>query len=443
MPQRDLATRADSHDLPPDHPQYKLQAFMRNVRYGFPAEKLKLIGVTGTNGKTSVCYYTTQILEEAGLKAGMSTTFGVNVGGQCLATRLPGRCQCYLDQMVKAGCEYAVLEATSFVLAHNRYYGFRFDAAAFTNLTPDHLQFHGTMEQYRLAKEKLFASVTGTAVVNAEDPAARHFLKYDAGQKLTFGILDDTGTGSMPIRPQVTASSLQYSSGRTSFLLSTPHGRASVSIPLFGRHTVANALAAVAICLSQGVPFDSITSTLSRLRPPEGRLQRVELGQPFSIIVDYAHNEDGLRQTYRAVRLMTSGRLIAVLGADGHRHGGKRIVTGALAAQYADYVILTNVNPRTTDPMSIINELAAGVAHGRRGCHERDGGEGTWWWRIEDRREAIAKALALARKGDTVLLTGKGPERFITIGDWRNQIPFNDAEVVQELLSEGVHRRSI
>jgi UDP-N-acetylmuramoyl-L-alanyl-D-glutamate--2,6-diaminopimelate ligase len=421
----------------------KLQAFLKAREYDFPARKLKLIGVTGTNGKTSVCHYTAQMLEEAGRRAGIVTTVGVSIGGQRLSPQLPWYAHKFLDQMVKAGCDYAVLEATSCTLELDCFYGVGFEVCALTNLTPDHFEIHGTMENYRAAKEKLFATEPKVSVVNAEDPSASHFLKYTAGQKLTFGLPDGSRSETAPITPDVAATALQQRGDQTTFLLSTPFGADEVCMPLFGRHTVANVLAAVAICLSQGVPFDSITKTLSRLRPPEGRLQRLELGQPFSIIIDYAHNEDGLRQTYRAVRAVTSGRLIVVLGADGHRHGGKRIVTGALAAQYADYVILTNVNPRTTDPMSIINELAAGVAHGRRGCHERDGGEGTWWWRIEDRREAIAKALALARKGDTVLLTGKGPERFITIGDWRNQIPFNDAEVVQELLSEGVHRRSI
>jgi UDP-N-acetylmuramoyl-L-alanyl-D-glutamate--2,6-diaminopimelate ligase len=337
----------------------------------------------------------------------------------------------YLAQMVQLQNDVAVLETTSNNLHVEGFFGLTFDAAVFTNLTLDHLDFHKTWGCYQQSKEKLFASVTGTAVVNADDPAAGAFLKYDAAQKLTFGILDEQRPADALPNPDLTARALRQIGDRTTFWLSTPGGAAEVCVPLFGRHTVANVLAAVGLGLSQGVSFSSICETLGELRAPEGRLQRVDMGQPFSVFVDFAHNEDGLRQVYRAVRPMVSGRLIAVLGGGG-LFPAKRPVLGALAAQYADRVIVTTEDPRRHDPVAAIDEVAAGVARGR-GSQEPGAGEGVWWWRIVDRGEALVRALAMAQPGDTVLVTGRGGEKEMPVGDeW---IPFDDVAVIQELLS--------
>jgi UDP-N-acetylmuramoyl-L-alanyl-D-glutamate--2,6-diaminopimelate ligase len=419
----------------------KLQAFLKAREYDFPARKLKLIGVTGTNGKTSVCHYTAQMLEEAGRRAGIVTTVGVSIGGQRLSPQLPWYAHKFLDQMVKAGCDYAVLEATSCSLELDCFYGVGFEVCALTNLTPEHFELHGTMENYRAAKEKLFATEPKASVVNAEDPSASYFLKYNAGRKLTFGLLDASRPVTAPTIPDVAATALQQQGDQTTFLLSTPFGADEVCIPLFGRHTVANVLAAVAICLSQGVTFESITQSLSRLRPPEGRLQRVDVGQPFSVFVDYAHNPDGLQQVLSAVRPMAKGRLIAVLGAGGDRYREKRPILGALAVRYADYIIVTSQNPRSEDPMVIIDDVAEGIARALATRHDGSPKEGVWWWRIEDRREAIARALSLAREDDIVLVTGHGGENEMSVG--KRRVPFNDVEVVKELLSGVPHEANL
>lgn len=425
---------SDTSQSRPSSAERKLRAFMYDVRSGFAGEKLRLIGVTGTNGKTSVCHYTTQILAEAERKAGMITTLGVRVDGRQLATDIPRYPHWYLDRMVAAGLEYAVLEATSNNIHLEGFYGLQFDAAAFTNLTRDHLDFHETWEHYQQTKERLFAAVTGTVVVNADDPAAEHFLKYGSGKKLTFSILDELRPAAALPNPDVTAGSLRQEGDRTTFRLATPAGRAEVCVPLFGRHTVANVLAAVALGLSQGVPFPSIAATLSRLRAPEGRLQRLEMGQPFSLFVDFAHNEDGLRQVYRAVRPSVKGRLIAVLGG-GALYPAKRPILGELAARYADLVIVTNEDPRKDDPVVIIDEVVAGVMRGRAQRAGADSGEGSWWWRITDRREALAWALSLAQPDDTVLVTGRGGEKLMPVGaEW---LPFDDAAVLRELWTSG------
>jgi UDP-N-acetylmuramoyl-L-alanyl-D-glutamate--2,6-diaminopimelate ligase len=202
-------------------------------------------------------------------------------------------------------------------------------------------------------------------------------------------------------------------------------------VPLFGRHAVANVLAAVALSLSQGVSVSTISETLSELRAPAGRLQRVAMGQPFSVFVDYAHNEDGLRQVYRTIRPRVSGRLIAVLGG-GSIFPAKRPILGALAAQYADRVLITTEDPRNHDPVVAIDEVAAGLVQ-QRGSKGTDSGEGTWWWRIVDRREALSRALEMARPGDTVLVTGRGGEKLMPVGDeW---IRFDDVAVIHGLLT--------
>jgi UDP-N-acetylmuramoyl-L-alanyl-D-glutamate--2,6-diaminopimelate ligase len=417
------------------------EARLASLRYGYPSRKLKIIGITGTNGKTSVCHYVTQLLEASGKKVGMITTVAVSVAGKRtlntskMTTLKASVLQKHLAQIVAAGCEYAVVETTSHALDQNRVAGIYYDVVAITNITHDHLDYHQSMNDYQVAKEKLFAHHPQVSVVNADIPEANDFLKYEAIKKFTFGIVDQLRPKEATIQPDVTASLLKHSPAQTQFKLSTPFGEAEAVIPLPGRFTVSNVLCAITIGLSQSVSLDKIIDTLSILKPVEGRLEPVDCGQPYSIFVDFAHTPDALLQVYKTLRPMVAGKLIAVLGATGRRDKTKRPMLGALAGQYADLVIVTNEDPYDEDPVTIINEVAAGVPRGRPKATQQavtGSGEGQWWWKMSDRREAISKALAMAEKNDLVIITGKGGEHVMAIGE--KLVPYNDVQVIKELL---------
>lgn len=416
----------------------KIESSFAASRYGFPAKKLRIIGVTGTNGKTSTCHYITQLLEESGHKVGMLTTVAISINGtrelnKTKKTTLDtNELHFYLKKFVEAGCEYAVVETTSHALDQNRVYGIYYEVVAFTNLTHEHLDYHKTMGEYQHAKEKLFANNPKVSVINADDPAAKKFLSYPATKKFTYGILDPLRPKDALKDPDITASWVKMGPTTTSFKLATPYGETEVTMPLPGRFTVANVLCAVGMALGLGIPFQEITRSIRNLRPVEGRMEPVDMGQPYSIIVDFAHTPDALQQVYSTLRPMVKGRLIAVLGSMGDRDKTKRPILGALASRYADYVIITNEDPATEDPEAIINEVAGGIPRGRPNSQEAKRGEGQWWWKIQDRREAIGKALGMAEKGDTVLITGKGGEHVMLVGE--KLIPWNDVKIVQEML---------
>ncbi len=419
---------------------HKAQALVAATRHGFPAKKLKIIGVTGTNGKTSVCHYITQMLEDAGKKVGMLTTVAISINGtrelnKSKMTSLDSTVlHRQLKKMVDAGCEYAVVETTSHALDQNRVYGLYYEAVAFTNLTHEHLDYHKTMSGYQTAKEKLFANQPKVSVVNADDPTAEAFLKYPAMQKFTYGIIDSLRPKEALKNPDLQARSLKLTENKSTFLLSTPMGETEITVPLPGRFTIANILAAVGLALGEGLSLEQIKKTLSQLHAVEGRLEPVNEGQPFSIIVDFAHTPDALQQVYSSVRPTVRGKLIVVLGSMGNRDTTKRPLLGALAARWADYVIVTNEDPGTEDEMVIINAVASGIPRGRPNAEEAKKGEGEWWWKIRDRREAIQKAIGLAKPNDTVLITGKGGEHVMLVGE--KLIPWNDVNVVKEILAQ-------
>lgn len=417
---------------------HKAQASLAAARHGWPSKRLIIIGVTGTNGKTSVCHYITQLLEESGQRVGMLTTVAISIGGRRelnktkMTTLKSGSLQRYLRQMVATGCTHAVVETTSHALEQNRVHGLYYDTVVFTNLTHEHLDYHKTMAAYQKAKEKLFAGRPRVMVVNAEDSAAKDFLAYSATRKYAYGIRDQTKP-AFAVRPDVVASAVRATATGTLFTLATPHGEVNAATPLLGRFTISNILAAAAVALEHGVSLAQAKETLLRLRPVEGRLEPVDCGQPYQIIVDFAHTPDALQQVYASLRPMVKGRLIAVLGSMGDRDKTKRPILGALAARYTDFVIVTNEDPATEDPQAIINEVASGIPRGRSDPNKARDEEGLWWWKISDRRDAIAKALGIAKSGDMVVITGKGGEHVMLVG--HKLIPWNDVNVVKEILN--------
>ncbi len=418
-------------------------AFIAGLLYGFPARKLRVIGITGTNGKTTTCHMLTSVLEAAGHKVGMVTTIDFKIDGKLIENSKkmtsvpPFLLQKLLKQMVQNGCEFAVVEVTSIGLDQHRLWGIPFEAVALTNLTHDHFDYHGTMEEYRAAKEKLFAHRPALSVVNLDDPSAEHFLRYTANRTITYGINE---------RADVTAKKVFERSSGVDFVMLVGTRQATVNLQLPGKFNVYNALTAASIAIGLGIDFEQIVTGLHSVTTVAGRMEVIDEGQAFTVIVDYAHTPDALQKVYETIKPTVRGKLISVLGAAGDRDKTKRPILGALAGRFADYVIITNEDPYSEDPLTIINEVVAGVPRGRPNKGGRykvnresdvpfkykENGKDLWWWIVPERRDAIAKALELARPQDVVLVTGKGAEKVMVVGS--HHLPWNDREVIEELL---------
>jgi len=421
-------------------------AVLANLIYGFPAKKLRVIGVTGTNGKTTTCHLIADTLRASGRRVGMTTTIDFRINNELVENNLkmttvsPFLLQKLLKRMVDAGCQDVVLEVTSIALDQHRLWGIKFDVAVFTNLTHDHLDYHKSMANYRLSKEKLFSARPFLSVVNIDDPSAEHFLGHTANHTITYAIEGRADLMAKKVYPRP---------GGTDFvlLLNDSQRQATVNLPLPGVFNVANALAAAAVCLGLGISLEAVVESLNSASAVAGRMEVVDVGQSFTVIVDYAHTPDALQKVYETIKPTVHGKLISVLGATGCRDKTKRPILGALAGRFADYVFITNEDPYTEDPLKIMNEVAVGVPKGRprrgrmRTSREsevpfkyRETGENIWWWQVLDRREAIQRALKLARPQDVVLVTGKGAEKVMAVG--HKLVPWSDRAVLEEELKK-------
>jgi UDP-N-acetylmuramoyl-L-alanyl-D-glutamate--2,6-diaminopimelate ligase len=398
-------------------------ALLAHALAGNPSKELTVIGITGTNGKSSTACLTQSILKTAGHSAANFGTLGYDLGSEILPalhTTPFGEDLAAMFQCAKTlGISHVVMEVSSHALAQERVAGIDFNAAAFTNLTQDHLDFHGDMTLYREAKLKLFRGIAGEGrfgVVNAEDPAASYFIDASGAPCYRFGKGGD-----------YKAKKIRTGLGGTKFSLKTPRGDADVSMNLLGKHNVSNALCAAAICGGLGVAIEHIVRGLAALPKVPGRFEAVDAGQDFYVIVDYAHTEDGLENVLSAAREMCSGRIITVFGCGGDRDKGKRPKMGAVAGKKSDIALLTSDNPRTEDPHRILLDVEIGLQ--REGLHKGEG-----YLVIEDRAEAIRKAIQLAKSGDLVMIAGKGHENYQILGDRR--IHFDDCEVARAALAE-------
>ncbi len=407
-----------AHILVPD--ARKALALLSDRFFGSPQNALVMIGVTGTNGKTTTAHMMKSIAEAGGLKCGLLGTISHQVGGvarESLNTTPESRdIHEMLAEMVAAGQLACVMEVSSHALALSRVHGIRFRAVAFTNLTRDHLDFHGTFEQYLDAKSILFSTLSGdsTAVVNIDDPAAEHVISVSRGGKLlTFGFRETSD-----IHP----ASYMLSADGSDITLATPAGILACRLPIPGTYNIANAMAAVGLGLACGFSLSTIEKGLAALSPVPGRYELIRAGQPFTVIVDYAHSPDALARILASAREITNGRLISVFGCGGDRDRGKRPQMGKISTDLADFTFITSDNPRTEDPGKIIEEIKAGVSFpvGFVTC--------------ADRAEAIGKALDAANPGDTVVIAGKGHEDYQIIGTTKTH--FDDAEIVRGFLKD-------
>lgn len=396
-----------------------------------PSQEVGVIGVTGTDGKTTTSYILDHVLRTAGAVTGLIGTVAVRIGdtedlhAARQTTPESSDVQRYLRHMADAGVDWAILEATSHGLAMFRLDHVEFRAGAVTNITHEHLDFHGSVENYRRAKAILLERVAargGLVVSNADDAGARAVEGYAGGATLLRYSLHDTMT-------DVWAENLALAGDGSRFTLATREfGEAEVRLPLIGEFNVANALCAAATALGLGISLATVVQGLDSAPAVPGRMARVDAGQPFSVVVDYAHTPDSLEKILRLLRsLHPGGRLIAVFGSAGERDREKRPIQGAVAAALADIVIVTTEDPRFEDADAIIAEIVAGA----RNSGQIDGAH---LHTRTERQDAVDLAISLARPGDCVLLAGKGHEGSIIWG--REKRPWNEAEAARQALRQ-------
>lgn len=422
------------------------------ARYGRPSERMVVIGVTGTNGKSTVCVMIGRVLEEAGFRVGVTTTVSFKVAekewlNDTKMTMLGRfRLQALLAEMSAAGCDYAVVETSSEGIKQHRHAAIHYDAAVFTNLTPEHLESHGGFENYKKAKGELFAklgrdpakklkgkTVPKVIVANLDSPHGEYFLSFRANKK--YGFLRE-GAGGPEKRlaewPLAIVKALDVKLSPVGSTFTVRGVPFRLNMP--GAFNVENALAAISYGLSQGIGLEIMAAGLAKLPGVPGRLEPIIAGQDFTAIVDYAPEPESFRKLYDVVAMLPRKRVIHVLGSTGGgRDRDRRPILGQLAAKGADVVIVTNEDPYDDDPQSIIDDVAAGArAEGKA--------DGKDLFRIIDRGEAIAKAVALAGPGDLVLLTGKGAEQAMCVADGK-KVPWDDRAKLREAIARKLGER--
>lgn len=387
------------------------------VYYGNPSAKLKVSGITGTNGKTTTAYLLRAMLECGGMPAGMIGTIEYSIGARNIpAVRTTPdviTVNQLLDEMRRSGCEAAVMEVSSHALDQHRVSGICFNTAIFTNLSRDHMDYHRDRASYLKAKRQLFEIMaclkSGTAVINQDDSACDALIAGLDLKPLYYRCEEPA---------DVYAQNIKVGNEGSVFDLVTPWGKAQINTTLAGRFNVYNILAAAGAAGVQGVSFDCICKVAQWGVQVPGRMQQVETGHEYKVFVDYAHTDDALEKVLIALREITPGRVIAVFGCGGNRDRGKRPAMGRVAAERADYSIVTSDNPRKEDPVAIIEEITVGMS-------------GASYSVEPDRAKAIALALETAQPGDTVLIAGKGHERFQELA--HTTIPFDDVQVVRAI----------
>ena len=394
--------------------------------YDYPGKRLRMVGVTGTNGKTTTTNIIRLILRKAGHKVGLIGTINIMIEDEETVSHNTTPdvvdLQKTLYAMVCAGCDYCVMEVSSHALALKRVAGIEYDCAVLTNITQDHLDFHKTMENYRDAKSLLFEHLTDgnkinkNAVFNMDDPSSAVIKARTKARAWTYGKSEENDIH--PLRFTVAPKHMQLA-------LATPVGEMDLELKITGEFNVYNVMSAVGAMLAEGISKETIVAVLDGFDGVPGRFQLVEAGQPYTVIVDYAHTPDGLENVLHTARSITRGKLWVVFGCGGDRDNKKRPIMGGLALELADKVVVTSDNPRTEDPERIIDEIFTAL---------QNVPEGKEVFRLSDRREAINFALANAAAEDVILIAGKGHENYQILKD--RTIHFDDKEVVLEYWSD-------
>ncbi len=404
-----------------------LEAILMNIRYGFPGRKVRVIGVTGTNGKTTTTFYIHRMLHEAGVKVALTSTVAYGVGDDIkrqvehVTTAKAGVLQKRLRDFSKQGVEWVVVEASSHGLAQNRTWGVPFEVAVITNLTHDHLEYHETFEKYREAKRRLFriANRHGLrfGVVNADDPSAEVFINT-VDNSTTYGIE----------KGMLRAKDIQLSSTGSTYMAVIENDEYSISTKIAGEFNVSNSMAAIAVGRKLGLTKEQIEKGIAALESVEGRMNAIDEGQTFKALIDFASTPDGFEKFFSSVRPLVKGKLVAVFGSAGRRDETKRAEQGRIAGRYADVVIATEEDDRDEDGSTILAQIAEGaVSSGKV--------QDASLFLIHNREEAIGFALTqVSEADDMVVFLGKGHEKTIERADGEH--PWNETEVVRSALQE-------
>lgn len=421
--------------LPPGVPYARVRSSRRALAvmganyYGQPSRSLTVIGVTGTNGKTTTSHLIEAVLRARGERTGLIGTIWIKIGDEKRpverTTPESLDLQRILREMVNSGVSAVAMEVSSHALYLDRVAECEFDIGVFTNLTQDHLDFHGNLKDYLAAKMRLFQGLgekrtkkrPSYAVVNCDDPAGRVIMQNTKVPVITYGIREEA---------DVRARDVRLTGEGSDFIVSCKEGDFPFKVSLPGEFNVFNSLAAICVGLKEGVPVPLLQDVLRKIKGVPGRFQRVDEGQNFTVIVDYAHTPDGLENVLRTARRIAPGRLITVFGCGGDRDTGKRPLMGRISGELSDYSVLTSDNPRTEDPESIIRMIEEGIKKVNNASYTV----------IPDRYEGIRHALHCAREGDIVVIAGKGHENYQIIGD--RVIPFDDYQVAREILQKEI-----
>jgi len=449
-PPRELSICSGGRSLPVDAFAYvrvpdarEAWGWLCAAWHGFPSRQMVLVGVTGTDGKTTTVNFIYAILRAAGLNAGMVSTVNARIGDEEIDTGLhtttpdPPDVQRYLARMVEAGTTHAVLEVTSHGLAQRRVAGCDFDVAVVTNITHEHLDFHGSLEAYQQAKARLFRGlararrkpgVPKTAVLNRDDASFGYLSSIPVERRLVYGVGEGArGRPAPEVGGVIAAREARLAPDHIAFTLSTPVGEIDVETPLTGAYNISNVLAAASAGVALGVGLAAIRRGVASVRGVPGRMERIDEGQPFLAVVDFAHTPNALRRALQTARTMVGeeGRLIVVFGSAGLRDRAKRRMMGHEAGRLADRVIVTAEDPRTERLEDIMAESAtAAMSEGKR--------EGVDLWCVPDRGEALLLACQMARAGDVVIACGKGHEQSMCFGT--AEYPWDDREAMRRAL---------
>ncbi|AKM85004.1 MAG: UDP-N-acetylmuramoylalanyl-D-glutamate--2,6-diaminopimelate ligase, UDP-N-acetylmuramoyl-L-alanyl-D-glutamate--2,6-diaminopimelate ligase [candidate division Kazan bacterium GW2011_GWA1_50_15] len=416
---------------------HKSRGILASTLKGFPSQQMTVIGVTGTNGKTTTCNLLAHILAVSGAKVGLATTVNFWIGDKRwvneskMTTQSPFALQGLLRRMADAKCKYAVIETSSHALAQHRTWGIFYDVAVFTNLTQDHFDYHRSFEEYRDAKAKLFRElyasprqpgVPKVMVLNFDDPVSTYFAQYPTDNTFYYTVEKELPAETR--ESSLTATTLQLDPTGSSFEMRTPAGATTVRLHLPGVFNVQNALAAASAAFALGIPLHVIKQGLESITNVPGRMERIDVGQPFTVICDYAHTPDGFEKVFSAVRTFSPKRLIAVFGATGDRDKTKRPTLGKIASDFADIIILTEEDPGSEDPTNIINQIRPGIAdkfHKGDNLHI-----------VVSRKEAVRYALGLAQPGDTVLFLALGAQT--KMATKQGMVPYDERAFIKSLL---------
>jgi len=399
-------------------------SIISDIFYEQPSHKLRVIGVTGTNGKTTTTHLIEKILADKGHLSGLIGTIKTKIGNEVFEAKntTPDSIELQKNfaKMVDVGSDYAIMEVSSHALDLGRVRGVDYNIAVFTNLTQDHLDYHQTMEHYRNAKGLFFSQLGNSyteaqkenkyAILNADDDASEYYKRVTAAQVITYGI-DNTA--------DVRGTNISISANGTRFSLNSFMGSIDINLQMIGKFSVYNALAAATVAIVEGVSLEEIKLSLESITGVDGRFEAVNEGQDFTVIVDYAHTPDSLENVLRTVREFSKGRVFCIFGAGGDRDRTKRPIMGAIAMKYSDFAVVTSDNPRSEDPEKIISDILEGVKRA----------ENNTFVTITDRKSAIEYAIANAKEQDVILIAGKGHETYQIIG--KEVIHFDDREIAR------------